>query len=31
LPVPDLVRRRGFLAVYEQVTFSDQALHEAAA
>jgi hypothetical protein len=31
LPVPDLVRRRNFLAVYEQVTFSDEALHEAAA
>jgi len=31
LPVPDLERRRSFLAVYEQVTFSDEALHEAAA
>ena len=31
LPVPDLVRRRNVLAVYEQVTRSDEALHEAAA
>ena len=31
LPVSDLIRRRNFLTVYEQVTFSDEALHEAAA
>src|SRR4051812_30181486 len=31
LPVSDLVGRRGFLTVDEQVTVSDQALHEAPA
>jgi hypothetical protein len=31
LAVPDLVRRRSFLAVYEQLTLHDEALHYAAA